>query len=269
MNIEKVLTDRIAGYQRVLVAFSGGVDSTFLLYLCRKVLGKENVLAVSVNSSMLPQWEKKDANDLAKQIDAEHIWIEANEYTVPELVANGPDRCYYCKKHIFLALKELAKKRGFLYVVDGSNLDDASDYRPGHRALRELSIESPLRDVTKQEIRAMCRAYGLPVADKPSYACLASRIAYGEIITKERLQRVEKSESWLMKHGFSDVRVRDYAHLARIELLKDQRQKACLLADEIEAAFKSFGYTYVTLDFGGRRTGSMNDVLKDEGKRHG
>jgi len=262
MDSEKILQDKIAGYKKVLVAFSGGVDSTFLLYMCKKVLGEENVLAVTVLGSSFPTREKESAKQLAKEIGVRHLFVQSNEYDVPEFSENGPDRCYYCKRGEFSKLIKLAEENGIETIVDGSNSDDKDDYRPGRRAMRELGIKSPLSDLKKADIRALCKKYGLSVFDKPSYACLASRVPYGHTITPELLGKIEKAENFLMDSGFIDVRVRDYGDLARIEVPKSEFEKLIVQAAEVTEALKDLGYLYVTMDLNGRETGSMNRVLE-------
>ena len=248
----------------VCAAFSGGVDSAFLLKIACNVL-KNNVLAVTAASPIHPAFEIENAQNLAKQFGVRHIMVESDELKLDAFVQNPPDRCYICKKQIFSNLQRIANENGIKQVIDGSNVDDEGDYRPGMKALRELGIRSPLREagLTKQEIRELSKEVGLPAWNQPSMACLASRIPYGQPITKEALKRVEISEHNLRSLGFNQVRVRDHGLVARIEITQDQQQ---LLNDEklsaeIVSALKKAGYRYVTLDLEGYRTGSLNEVL--------
>lgn len=248
--------------QRICIAFSGGVDSTFLLKVAQIALG-ENVLAITVKSSMCPHRELKEAEEFCKSIGVKHIFLDANEYSVPEFVENGKERCYFCKKGIFTKVKEVAEKEGFQSVADGSNVDDDGDYRPGIRALKELEVISPLKEaaLTKAEIRQLSKELNLPTWDKPSMACLASRIPYGKEITIEKLKKVEYAEEFLLTKGFKQFRVRYYDDLAKIEVLKEEIPKVIKLSEEIILKFKEIGFKYITIDLEGYRTGSMNEVL--------
>lgn len=247
---------------KVCIGFSGGVDSTFLLSVAKKVLG-DNVLAVTALSSMNPEREKNEGVNFCKSIEAKHILIEADEYSIPEFVLNNKERCYFCKKSIFTKIKEIAKSEGYDVVLDGSNVDDDSDYRPGMRAIKELGIISPLKEanLTKSEIRELCKEMGLKVWNKPSMACLASRIPYGSIITKEKLKKVELAEEVLFSKGFKQFRVRYYDNLAKIEVPNDEIHKIITISKEIIEEFKKIGFTYITIDLEGFRSGSMNEVL--------
>ena len=248
----------------VCVAFSGGVDSTFLLKVASDVLS-DRALAVTAVSPIHPAFEIADSENLAKQFGVRHFLVESDELKLDTFLRNPPDRCYLCKKQIFSNLLNVAKEHGISCVADGSNLDDEGDYRPGMKALKELGIRSPLREagLTKQEIRELSKELGLTTWDWPSMACLASRIPYGQPITMEALKRVEISEQKLRDLGFRQVRVRDHGSVARIEI--SQSQKPLFndekLSAEIVSALKKAGYRYVTLDLEGYRTGSLNEVL--------
>lgn len=248
----------------VVVAFSGGVDSTYLLFVAHAV--SENVVAVTAHSAIHPEDELKEAVDFAGRLGVEHHLFQTGEMNDETFLSNPPDRCYYCKHIIFSNLVEFARSRGIQTVVDGSNLDDLGDYRPGRKALKELRIRSPLQEagLTKQEVRLLLQKQGLPVWNKPALACLASRIPYGSPITREALDRVEKSEHYLRSLGFQQIRVRDYGNLARLELIPDDLPKAIDsgMRQIILRHLKSFGYQYVSLDLEGYRTGSLNEVLK-------
>ena len=255
------------------VAFSSGVDSTFLLRVAHEVLG-DRVVAVTVRSSTFPQREFDEAVEFCRVEGVRHEVIETSELDIPGFAENPPDRCYLCKKSIFGKIMEFARANGLAAVLEGSNMDDDGDYRPGRRAIKELGVRSPLHDVglTKAEIRALSKEMGLPTAEKPSFACLASRFPYGERITAAGLERVERAEQWLMDAGFGrdearpsrhimQLRVRAHGDLARIEVPPDAIARLATRADEIAAAFKSFGFAYVTLDLQGYRTGSLNETL--------
>ena len=246
------------------VAFSAGVDSTFLLRVAHEELG-DRVVAVTVRSSTFPRRELDEAVAFCRAEGIRHEIIDTSELDVPGFAENPPDRCYLCKKSIFGEIMAFAQANGFAAVLEGSNMDDDGDYRPGRRAIREFGILSPLRDVglTKAEIRALSREMGLPTSEKPSFACLASRFPYGERITAEGLARVERAEQWLRDAGLglSQLRVRSHGGMARIEVLPCDIPRIAARADEIAAALKGIGFAYVALDLQGYRTGSMNETL--------
>ena len=212
--------------KKICIAFSGGVDSTFLLKAAKEALDK-NILAITIVSSMNPKREIKESVEFCKEIGVKHILIDADEYSIPEFVANDKERCYFCKKEIFTKIKEKAKNEGFDIVADGSNIDDNSDYRPGMKALKELGIVSPLKEanLSKNEIRKICKEINLSVWNKPSMACLASRIPYGTAISRDKLEKVELAEEILLNKGFKQFRVRYYDNLAKIEVLKKDINK--------------------------------------------
>jgi len=247
----------------VVVAFSGGVDSTFLLAMAAKALGPGNVLAVTGLSPSLAQRERISAEQLARKIGVELIEVCTGEMDDPDFVANTPDRCYHCKRELFWRLNELARQRGFNAVASGANADDAGDYRPGLRAGRELHVHHPLMDagLSKGDIRAASRAMGLKTWNKPAMACLASRIPYGEAITEETLKRIEHAEYFLRDLGFTQCRVRDHDAIARIELPAEAMSHAMEHREVIVDGLRELGYIYVTLDLQGFRSGSMNEVL--------
>ena len=250
-----------------VVAFSAGVDSTFLLRVALEELG-DRVIAVTVRSSTFPRRELDEAVAFCRAEGIRHEIIDTSELDVPGFAENPPDRCYLCKKSIFGEIMAFAQANGFAAVLEGSNMDDDGDYRPGMRAIRELGVGSPLHDagLTKAEIRALSREMGLSTAEKPSFACLASRFPYGERITAEKLSRVDRAEQFLLDSGadFSQVRVRSHGDLARIEIPPESFGRALAMRQEIVSAFKGFGFRFVSLDLAGYRTGSMNATLPDE-----
>ena len=249
----------------VAVAFSSGVDSTFLLKAAHEVLG-DRAIAITVSSSSFPKRELTEAKAFCEQEGIRHVICESDELAIEGFAQNPPDRCYLCKREIFQRIKKLAAENGIAYVAEGSNMDDNGDYRPGHRAIAELEIKSPLRkaELTKQEIRELSRELGLPTWDKPSFACLASRFVYGETITREKLGMVEKAEQLLLDYGFHQVRVRIHDNLARIEVLPEQfdRMMEEKVRTDVVAKLKEYGFLYITMDLSGYRMGSMNDGLK-------
>lgn len=250
--------------ESVAVAFSGGADSAFLLKAAQDALG-EKAAAITVQSSLIPESEIKDAQRFCKDNNIHHIVCQANPLSLKAFTDNPPDRCYICKKEIFTIIKNTAEENGIKTVAEGSNSDDNNDYRPGIKAIRELSVISPLQimNFTKNEIREMSEILGLPTYNKPSFACLASRFAYGESITDEKLKRVEKAEEVLREAGFKQFRVRVHGDIARIEILSAQFEKLLKQRGQIYKKFKSFGFSYVTMDLQGYRTGSMNEVLQN------
>lgn len=258
------LKDQLRSLESVVVAYSGGVDSTFLLKVAHEVLG-DKVLAVTARSATYPERELEQARQFAAQNKIGHLVIVSEELEVEGFAANPTHRCYLCKHELFTKLKAVAAEQGFKYVAEGSNLDDTGDYRPGLQAVAELQIISPLRDaeLTKEEIRTFSREMNLPTWNKPSFACLSSRFPYGETITAEKLTAVDRAEQVLMDRGFSQVRVRHHGDIARIEVLPEQiaRLVEPQLRAEIDRQFKELGFTYVALDLKGYRTGSMNEVL--------
>jgi len=264
----EVLKNYIKSLGSVAVAFSGGVDSTFLLKVSFDVLG-ENVLAITARSATFPERELNEAIEFAKERGIRHIVIESEELEIDGFSDNPVNRCYLCKKELFTKMQDVAREKGIKYIIEGSNQDDLGDFRPGLQAIKELGVLSPLREakMTKEDIRLLSREMGLNTWDKPSFACLSSRFPYGQKITREKLQMVDKAEQLLIDLGFKQVRVRHHGDIARIEIFEDElpkliekdiRQRVC---DE----FKKIGFTYTTLDLKGYRTGSMNEpVLKGD-----
>jgi len=253
-----------------LVAFSGGVDSTFLVKVASEVLGKARVLAVSAKSETYPHSELESAREMAREIGVNHLVIESEELKIPEFKMNPINRCYYCKTELFQKLKDVAKQKGLSFVIDGSNYDDMVDFRPGMKALKELEIRSPLKEtmMTKEDIRYLSKEMGLKTWDKPSFACLASRFPYGKEITEEKLSIVDKAESFLRDLGFKQVRLRHHGEIARIELEKNDIEALVSrgLMDKVVRKLKELGFLYITLDLEGYRMGSMNKPLEKESK---
>ena len=256
----------LADMEGVLIACSGGVDSTFLLRVALEVLG-ENVLAVTAKSPIHPASESAAAGELARRLGARHLFVETDELDDPEFARNPPERCYLCKRSLFARLKELAEEHGLTEVLEGSNYDDLGEHRPGLRALRELGVRSPLAEagLTKAEIRALSRQMGLPTWDKPAQACLATRFPYGELLTPEKLRRVEEAEEFLRSLGLGQLRVRTHDLLARIEVSQNEMPRLLHEAGRVVEELKKLGYTYFTLDLEGYRTGSMDEPLKGSG----
>ena len=256
-HLEKILEDM----GNVAVAFSGGVDSALLLAVAARIYHVK-LMAVTATSVSYAEHERDDAQRLAQRMGVKHRYLEFDQMSIPEFVANGPERCYYCKKAIFSAIQSYVAEEGFTNVVDGSNADDMKEYRPGSKALAELGIRSPLKEagLSKEEIRKLSREMGLFTASKPSYSCLATRIQYGETITPDKLARIEQAEEFLTKLGFTHIRVRSYGTLARIEVEPSQitLMSQPNTRNKIIDCFKKLGYSYITLDLAGYRSGSMD-----------
>jgi len=250
---------------RVLVAYSGGVDSTLLLKVAKDTLGEGNVIAVTALSPLYPDRELAGAKRLTQEMGVRHLLIESNELEIEGFSKNPPNRCYYCKKELFGELRNLAQKEEVPFIVEGSTLDDEKDHRPGRLAVQELGIRSPLKEAmfTKEEVRKLSNALGLTTWDKPSFACLASRFPYGEEITIEELKKVDEAENFLFGLGFRQVRVRHHGNLARIEIYPEEIERLMdkSLREKVVNHLKKIGYHYVTVDLQGFRSGSMNEVL--------
>ena len=259
------LKSNLALLESVAVAFSGGVDSTFLLRVAHDVLG-DNVIVVTAYSCSFPERELREAEAFCKQNGIRHIVCKSEELDIDGFRQNPKNRCYLCKHELFEKIWAIAKEQNLAAVAEGSNTDDNGDYRPGLIAVKELGVKSPLREagLSKAEIRALSKELGLPTWNKQSFACLSSRFVYGETINEEKLGMVDKAEQLLLDLGFHQVRVRIHGTIARIEILPDEFERLLVEAsrDKIYSTLKSLGFTYVTLDLGGYRTGSMNETLK-------
>jgi pyridinium-3,5-biscarboxylic acid mononucleotide sulfurtransferase len=263
-SLEKILSDM----QSVLIAYSGGTDSTFLLKIAATVLG-DKAIAVTASSETYTPQELRDAKKNAEAIGVQHIIVYTDELNDPNFSSNPPDRCYYCKKELFTKLTGLLKRHGLKSIVDGSTCDDERDFRPGIRAVVEFGVRSPLKEAgfTKDDIRKLSKEMNLPTWDKPPLPCLSTRFPYGTQITKEKVLRVGRAEEFLAGFGIRQLRVRDHGSIARIEVL---RADMPIFLDEeisnlIAEKFRTLGYAYVALDIQGYRMGSMNEPLKEDG----
>lgn len=251
-------------HKKLAIAFSGGVDSTFLLHVAVETLGAGNVLAITAEAENFPEWEAKEAAEFIRSIKAKRILLSFDPLSVPEFAANIPERCYFCKRAIFEAAIETAKREGYPVLADGTNADDTGDYRPGLRAVRELAVASPLFEagLDKAAIRRLAHSMGLAIWDKPSFACLASRFIHGEPITSEKLRRVEQAEAWFLERGIRNIRVRSHGDVARIEVDPGERKAFYndAFMDEADRTLRGMGFSHVALDMAGYRTGSMNNI---------
>jgi len=249
-----------------VVCYSGGVDSTLLLKACVEAMGRERVVALIASSSTYPGSEIEEAKEFALSLGVAVELIETDEMNDEQFLANTPNRCYHCKTHLFGKAMAIARERGLNKVLEGSNMDDQDDFRPGRKAGKEWGVESPLllAGLTKKEIRTLSKELGLPTHDKPSLACLASRIPYGTKIEETALHRIERSEEFLKTLGVGQLRVRYHGPVARIEITDEDIDKVLTFREEISDTLKRFGFLYVTLDLKGYRTGSMNEGLEKD-----
>ena len=269
MEVEEKLSKLkavVSKLESVVVAFSGGVDSTLVAKVCYDIL-KDKSMAVTARSETYPDFEFKEAQKLATEIGIKHLVIDTSELAIEGFANNPPERCYYCKTELFGKLKEIAGEQGFLNVADGANLDDTQEFRPGLQASRELNVRSPLKEsgLAKKDIREVSKMLNLPNWDKPAYACLSSRFPYGQPITEEKISMVSEAEKYLRGLGLVQFRVRHHETIARIEVLPEDIHilTNSPVREELTARFKEIGFTYVTLDLAGYRSGSMNEVLSE------
>lgn len=256
-------SDLIRDCQRVLVAFSGGIDSTLVLRLACQELGR-NAVAVTAVSPSLARSDLEASQDIAREIGATHELITSSETEDPRYRRNDPQRCYFCKSNVYQSLIDYAGREGFPWILDGTNADDLGDHRPGLRAAREHGVRSPLQEagIGKEDIRAWARELGLSNWDRPANACLSSRVPYGSEVTPEKLAQIEQAEAALRKLGFRELRVRHHDQVARIEVGRDELPRAVEHGEHIISAMKEAGFPYATLDLAGFRSGSMNDTLR-------
>lgn len=268
----KNLQNQLKSYGKVTIAYSGGVDSAFLLKAAAESLGVENVLACIGTSASLSRHQLDQARQVATLVGVELVEIPLSELDDPNYQANKADRCFHCKTCQFRTIQEYAKQCGFDQTLCGSNFDDKDDYRPGNQAVAALGIGTPLMDVTltKPEIRELSRQLDLPTADVPASPCLASRVAYGETVTEEKLQQVEEAEDFLRQLGFVEFRVRHHGTIARIEVVGADIQKITQspCCERIVKRFKDLGFQYISLDLQGFRSGSLNESLTEEDKQN-
>jgi uncharacterized protein len=261
---EQELRSLMRGIGRVLVAYSGGVDSSYLAYIAKSEIGEHAVCVLGLSPSVSGE-QRQAAEDFARQFELQIRTIDTNELSNPNYAANPSNRCYYCKSELYTRLENVAADLGIDVIVDGANADDVSDYRPGRSAAAEHHVRSPLIEVglTKNEIRELSSVHGLPTWDKPSSPSLTSRLAYGVPVTIERLSKVEQAESFLRGLGFREFRVRVHGELARIEIAGDEMAKAMTedFAGRVVERFRKIGFKYVTLDLQGFRSGAMNEIL--------
>lgn len=266
----KTLTEILKKLGRVVVAYSGGVDSTFLLKAAFDTLGTENVLACIATGPSLPQSQYNQAIKIAKNIGVDIQTIQTDEMHDKAYLANKADRCFHCKTHLYKTLVDIAKDKDYKAVICGSNLDDQNDYRPGHKAAKAFTVHSPLAEakLTKKDIRKLSKEQNLPTADMPASPCLASRISYNLEITAERLNQIESAEEFLKSLGLVEFRVRHHNNLARIEVEPAQIEKITAepIRSKIIKKLKSLGFKYVTVDLQGFRSGSLNEMLTEEQK---
>lgn len=262
-NSHRRLHSLIRGLDRVLVAYSGGIDSTLVLKLAHDALGDDAVAATAVSAS-LAQGDLADSQCIAREIGCEQVLLESTETEDPRYRRNDLNRCYFCKTNVYETLIDYAGREGFRWILDGTNADDLGDHRPGLRAAREHGVRSPLLEcsLNKEGTRQLARQLGLSNWDKPANACLSSRIPYGSEVTPAKLGQVERAEAALRQLGFSNYRVRHHGQVARLELTPDDLSRALTLREALDAAVKSAGFLYVTLDLAGFRSGSMNEALK-------
>jgi len=263
----ELLKANLGKHKSAVIAFSGGVDSTFLARVAKDVYG-DNLLLITATSSTYPFYELEEAKSLAKLLGIKHKIIVSEEIDIPGYADNPPDRCYYCKSELFGKIKYIASQERYDAVFDGSNADDQKDFRPGMKAKQEKGIISPLADsgFSKSDIRYFSEKFNLPTAGKQSYACLASRFPYGEKITKIKLDRLATAEFEVRKLGFSQFRIRSHENLARFEFIPSEMEKAWALKDKLTEICQNSGFNFTTIDLKGYRTGSMNEVLSESVK---